>query len=179
MRKSNFLITVVITLLLMFISIQAQKVSTSLSEMYGKNGFTIINDDNSDQQTLSGNWMQVASMPYARYYGGSVMYTRSDTSWLYVFGGDTTGSGVATSTCLRYNLETNTWEYIAPLPEPIRVNAVTKLGDKLYSIGGFNAPFPSPALNSFYEYCDLAVVNSAILQITSVAFIMLSTGTYS
>lgn len=151
MRKLCFLITLTSIVLLLFVSTSAQKVSTTLSEMYGKDGFTIDNK-NSNQPTLVGNWIQVASMPSARYYAGSVMYTRSDTSWLYVFGGDTTGTGVATSTCLRYNLETNTWEYISPLPQPIRVNAVAKLGDKLYSMGGFNAPFPSPALASFYEY---------------------------
>ena len=42
-------------------------------------------------------WMGAGtSMPHPRYYGGSVMYTRNDTSWLYVLGGDTTGGGVAT-----------------------------------------------------------------------------------
>ncbi len=152
MRKLNFLLTVASAVLLLLISsTNAQTVPTTLIEMYGKDGFT-INNEVSDQPTSISNWIQGANMPHARYYAGSVMYTRSDTSWLYVFGGDTTGSGVATSTCLRYNLETDTWEYIAPLPEPIRVNAAAKLGDKLYSIGGFNAPFPSPAISSFYEY---------------------------
>ena len=91
-------------------------------------------------------------MTHPRYYGGSVMYTRNDTSWLYVLGGDTTGGGVATATCLKYNVITDTWEYIAPLPEPLRTNATAILGDKIYTMGGFNAPFPSPAVASFYEY---------------------------
>jgi hypothetical protein len=91
-------------------------------------------------------------MPYPRYYSGSVTYVRNDTLWLYVIGGDTTGNGHATSTCLKYNVNTNTWSYIAPLPIPMRTNAATRLGDKIYTMGGFSAPFPSPALNSFFEY---------------------------
>ena len=47
---------------------------------------------------------------------------------------------------------TDSWEYIAPLPEPLRTNATAILGDKIYTMGGFNAPFPSPAVASFYEY---------------------------
>jgi hypothetical protein len=91
-------------------------------------------------------------MPYPRYYSGSVTYTRNDTLWLYVLGGDTTGGGHATSGCLRYNVNTDTWEYIASLPVPMRTNAATRLGDKIYTMGGFSAPFPSPALNVFFEY---------------------------
>lgn len=151
MRKLNLLSTITSAVLFLFASTYAQNVPTTLIEMYGVDGFSIDNK-NTDQLTSVGNWTQGANMPNARYYAGSIMYSRSDTSWLYVFGGDTTGSGDPTSTCLRYNLETNTWEYIAPLPEPMRLNATAKLGDKLYSMGGFNAPFPSPAIASFYEY---------------------------
>ncbi len=117
----------------------------------GKDGFT-ISDDNPDPPTSIGNWAQGANMPFPRYYGGSVMYTRNDTSWLYVLGGDTTGGGVPTATCLKYNLVTDTWEYIASLPEPLRTNASAILEDRIYTMGGFNAPFPSPAVASFYEY---------------------------
>jgi hypothetical protein len=152
MLKLNLFITISSAVLLLSVSANAQNVPTSLIEVYGKDGFTIQNSKDSDQLTMAGSWAQGANMPSARYYAGSVMYTRSDTSWLYVFGGDTTGTGVATSTCLKYNLETDKWEYIAPLPEPMRVNTAAKLGDKLYSMGGFNAPFPSPAISSFYEY---------------------------
>jgi hypothetical protein len=106
----------------------------------------------SSQNSSVGGWTQGTSMPHPRYYGGSVMYTRNDTSWLYVIGGDTTGGGVATATCLKYNVITDSWEYIASLPEPLRTNACAILGDKIYTMGGFNAPFPSPAVASFYEY---------------------------
>jgi len=132
----------------------AQTIPTTLEEMYGKEGIKIFDDSDIDYPA-GGNWTQGSSMPFPRYYGGSVMYSDGTNEWLYVFGGDTTGSGDPTKTCLRYSVNTDTWEYIAPLPEPLRVNAATKLGDKLYTMGGFNAPFPAPAVTSFYEY-DIA-----------------------
>jgi len=143
--------SVVLFLFISVTMIYPQTVHTTLEEMYGRNGFTIMKN-NSVEKIMDGSWTQGVDMPYPRYYSGSVMYARNDTLWLYVFGGDTTGGGVATKTCLRYNVNTDTWEYIAPLPVPMRVNAATKLGDKLYTMGGFSAPFPSPALTDFYEY---------------------------
>ncbi|MBT8377992.1 MAG: T9SS type A sorting domain-containing protein [Ignavibacteria bacterium] len=136
---------------LLFVSVKAQDVPTTLVEMFGEDGFT-IQTEYKTKNLSSGNWAQGSSMPFPRYYGGSVMYSRNDTLWLYVIGGDTTGSGDATAACLRYNVNTDTWEYIASLPEPLRTNAVTIIQDKIYTMGGFNAPFPALSVNSFYEY---------------------------
>jgi hypothetical protein len=151
MRNLFTLITIVCAVLLLFISANAQNVPTTLKEMYGSDNIDLQYVSSFEKTTLGG-WMQGASMPHPRYYGGSVMYTRNDTSWLYVLGGDTTGGGVPTTSCLKYNLITDTWEYIAPLPEPLRTNATAILGENIYTMGGFNAPFPSPAVASFYEY---------------------------
>jgi N-acetylneuraminic acid mutarotase len=135
----------------LFVSINAQDIPTTLVELFGEDGLT-IQADNKPETLSSGNWVQGTSMPFPRYYGGSVMYSRNDTLWLYVIGGDTTGSGHATAACLRYNVNTDTWEYIASLPEPLRTNAVTIIQDKIYTMGGFNAPFPALSVNSFYAY---------------------------
>jgi hypothetical protein len=151
MRELNFLYTIAIAVLLFFISANAQNVPTTLEEMFGSDKVELQYVSSFEKTTLGG-WTQGASMPHPRWYGGSVMYTRNDTSWLYVLGGDTTGQQDATASCLRYNLNTDTWEYIAPLPGPLRVNAAAILGDKIYTMGGFNAPFPAPAVASFYEY---------------------------
>ncbi|MCH7773771.1 MAG: hypothetical protein IH784_05110, partial [Bacteroidetes bacterium] len=144
-----------IKVLMMFICIgttfiYSQNVPTTVKEMYGVDEVTILSGPNLDK-TTGGKWTAGTNMPHARYYGGSVVYSRNDTSWLYVLGGDTTGHGAATATCLRYNINTDTWEYIAPMPEPLRLNAAALLGDKIYTMGGFNAPF-APAVTSFYEY---------------------------
>jgi hypothetical protein len=151
MYKTNYILLISIIILFGSTVIMAQNVPTTLVEIVGSDEVELQYVSSFEKTTLGG-WVQGASMPHPRYYGGSVMYTRNDTSWLYVLGGDTTGGGVATATCLKYNVITDTWEYIAPLPEPLRTNATAILGDKIYTLGGFNAPFPSPAVASFYEY---------------------------
>jgi hypothetical protein len=150
--KNLFFKLIIFTIIISGYSvIHSQKVPTTIAEMYPNEEITIINGRN-PQKNSEGSWFQGSNMPHARYYSGSVMYTINDTSWLYVFGGDTTGGGHPTTACLRYNVNTDTWEYIAPLPEPMRVNAAARLGDKLYTMGGFNAPFPATSISSFYEY---------------------------
>lgn len=151
MQGINYPVTITSAFLLLVISVNAQSIPTTLEEMSGSDKIELQYVSSFERITLGG-WVQGTSMPHPRYYGGSVMYTRNDTSWLYVLGGDTTGGGEATSTCLKYNLITDTWEYIAPLPEPLRTNAAAILGDKIYTMGGFNARFPAPAVASFYEY---------------------------
>ncbi len=136
---------------LICLNTKAQTVPTTLKEMYGANRFNIELTPPAENVN-AGSWFRGMNMPYPRYYSGSVTYTRNDTMWLYVIGGDTSGSGDATTACLKYNVNTNTWTYIAPLPVPMRTNAATRIGDKIYTMGGFSAPFPSPALNSFFEY---------------------------
>jgi len=151
MKQFNLFFSLILLMSALGLVVQAQTIPTTLSELYGKNGFT-IETKTSSERLVVGSWVQGANMPFPRYYGGSVMYSRNDTLWLYVIGGDTSGAGHATSACLRYNVNTDTWEYIAPLPVPTRVNAAAILGDKIYTMGGFSTTFPSPALNSFFEY---------------------------
>jgi hypothetical protein len=151
MFKMNYLLLSTIICIFFSAYMMAQNVATTIAEMYPDEEIKILNERNPEKNS-EGSWVQGSSMPHARYYAGSVMYTRNDTSWLYVFGGDTTGNGDPTKACLRYNVNTDTWEYIAPLPEPMRVNAAARLGDKLYTMGGFNAPFPATSISSFYEY---------------------------
>ncbi len=151
MNKSKYIMVLMVFICIGTTFIYSQNVPTTVKEIYGVDEVTILSGPNLDKTTV-GKWTSGTNMPNARYYGGSVVYTRNDTSWLYVLGGDTTGGGVATATCLRYNFNTDTWKYIAPMPEPLRTNAAALLGDKIYTMGGFNAPFPSPAVNSFYEY---------------------------
>ena len=151
MNKSTYIKVLMIFICIGTTVIYSQNVPTTLEEIFGSNKVELQYVSSSQKSTVGG-WTQGASMPHPRWYGGSVMYTRNDTSWLYVLGGDTTGQQDATASCLRYNLNTDTWEYIAPLPGPLRVNAAAILGDKIYTMGGFNAPFPAPAVASFYEY---------------------------
>ena len=145
-----FVTITILSLTAFQVILYSQTVPTTLREMFGEKSYSM--ETESLNRRVEGSWKQGANMPFPRYYSGSVMYTRNDTLWLYVFGGDTTGGGHATTACLRYNVNTDKWEYVAPLPVPMRVNAAVRIGDKLYTMGGFSAPFPSPALTDFYEY---------------------------
>jgi N-acetylneuraminic acid mutarotase len=138
-------------LLFIFVSIiiLPQQVPTTLSEVFKGQ---IILDYSESRFSSAGVWSTGKNMPSPRYYGASVAYTKNDTTWLYIFGGDTTGNGDATSSCLRYNVQADTWEYIDSLPIPIRVNSAARLGDKVYVTGGFEAKPPVDPINKFYEY---------------------------
>lgn len=125
------------------------KIPTTIKEFYKGE---ILFDTAPSSGRVEGKWTQGQNMPFPRYYGASVMYERNDSTWLYVFGGDTTGGGVATRACLRYNVDGNLWQYISPLPTPMRVNAAARIGDKIYTMGGFDAPFPNLEITKFYEY---------------------------
>jgi len=130
-------------------SIYSQQIPTTLSEVY--KGEVKFDFSQSTGRSV-GEWTEKQSMPYPRYYGASIMHSRNDTTWLYIFGGDTTSNGDATASCLRYNVNTDTWEFIDSLPTPMRVNSAAKLGDKLYTMGGFDGLPPDTAIKKFYEY---------------------------
>lgn len=127
-------------------SIYSQKIPTTLYEIYEKD---VKFDFSQGSERSAGVWIQGQSMPFPRYYGASVMYSRNDTTWLYVFGGDTTSRSAVTAS-LRYNVNSDLWEYITPLPVPMRLNSAARLGDKLYTMGGFDTT--ETGLKKFYEY---------------------------
>ncbi len=131
------------------IPIYAQQIPTTLSEVH--KGEIKLDFSQSSGRSI-GEWTQEQSMPYPRYYGASIMYSKNDTTWLYVFGGDTTSNGDATNGCLRYNVVSDTWEYINSLPTPMRVNSAARLGDKLYTMGGFDGISSDTSIKKFYEY---------------------------
>ncbi|RPI74052.1 MAG: T9SS C-terminal target domain-containing protein [Ignavibacteriales bacterium] len=130
------------------IYIYPQKIPTTLGEVRSEIKF----DFSQTAGRVEGIWQGKQSMPYPRYYGASVAYTLGDTTWLYVFGGDTTGFGDSCQTALRYNLISDSWEYIDSMPVPMRVNAASRLGDKLYTMGGFAGYYPDSALKTLLEY---------------------------
>jgi hypothetical protein len=130
-----------------------KRIPTTIEEMYGPGTVIKINDNGPVSDNIVGGWQQRANIiPSARYYAASVGFERNDTGWLYVFGGDTTGGGIPTRTCSKYNVRTNSWSLIAPLPVPMRVNAAARLGNKLYSMGGFTSAGNVPPVSLVYEY---------------------------
>ncbi len=102
------------------------------------------------QENLLGNWTTAAGIPSPRYNGGGAGYIKNDTGWVFVFGGDSTGTGRAGVNLYRYNINTNTWSMRARMPSGRRVMGSAVLKDSLYCIGGIGNSNP-PSYN-VYRY---------------------------
>lgn len=97
---------------------------------------------------LSATWYPISNIPYPTYYGGGVCYQRNDTGWIYVIGGNGTGTG--TNRALRYNANTNVWQSLQDLPAPLRGIGTAVIKDSIYSFGGIS---PSGTYtNALYLY---------------------------
>lgn len=115
-------------------------------------GYTKVNYTTSLPQTDGGSWSSAQSIPAGpRYYGTSATYTRNDTTWLYITGGDTTGSGVPTRTGMKYNFRTGQWSYIAPMPVALRNHSSAIMGNTMMVFGGLNSPTSNGTKKS-YKY---------------------------
>jgi N-acetylneuraminic acid mutarotase len=82
------------------------------------------------------NWFFGSLIPGTTYLGGSASYVSGSTAYLFSIGGNTL-SGLSTEG-YKYNVNTDTWTTIAPLPEGRLVFATAVVGDYLYVIGGYN-----------------------------------------
>lgn len=101
---------------------------------------------------FSGSWAPGVNFPLSpRYYGAYCTYTRNDTTWLFVLGGDTTGGGHATRTSYKFNFRTNQWTQIAPMPIPLRTHTAAVAGDFVYTFGGLDSP-TSNGVTNIYKY---------------------------
>jgi len=98
-------------------------------------GFLFELIDNSDLN-LSPVMSSGAPIPIGLRYPACVGYTRNDSAWVYVFGGLQDGN-IISSGCSKYNVKSNTWESIAPLPSGATwIGCAVRLGNNLYNIGG-------------------------------------------
>jgi hypothetical protein len=119
----------------------------------------LATDDNPDNNCLSqgvhiwdpsGDWTSGADYPITTYNGTGVSYNDGTTNWLFVIGGNTT-SGLRTE-CYKYNVTTNTWTPIAPLPAGRLIFAAVAVGNYIYVIGGSDGTVYT---NTTYRY-DIA-----------------------
>ncbi len=151
MKKKTLLFTAASLLIVILLSgyeLMSGGTPTTLNE----SGYTKINYTTSLPQMDGGNWTSAPSIPAGpRYYGASATYTRNDTTWLFITGGDTTGSGHPTRTGMKYNFRTGQWSYIAPMPVPLRNHSAAVVGDAMYVYGGLNSP-TSNGINKTYKY---------------------------
>jgi hypothetical protein len=126
-------------------------------------GYSKINYITSLPQTDGGSWISAPSIPPGpRYYGASATFTRNDTTWLFITGGDTTGSGHATRTCMKYNFRTNQWSYIAPMPGPRRNHSAAVVGNKMFVYGGLDSPTSNGTNRTYQYFIDLNTWASSV-----------------
>ena len=109
---------------------------------------TFINANNNKDQSLVGGWTTGANIPTQDYVGGSVGYSRNDTGWLFVVGGNEPSA--AGNITMAYNFKTNTWATLATLPISTVANACAVLKDSIYELGGYLGG--SAACTNVYRY---------------------------
>ena len=65
---------------------------------------------------MIGAWTYGANvLTPSRFSGSGYSWQRNDTGWLYMMGGDMSGSGTNTTRNEAYNLKTNSWTVKAPM----------------------------------------------------------------
>lgn len=96
-------------------------------------------DHTNDTLTLpvsvtTAGWLSGAVCPSPASLGAGVGYTRNDTGWVFSIAGQANLSAVT-----KYNVRTNTWTTVAPVPIGIDRFGACVLKDSIYVIGGATA----------------------------------------
>ena len=101
-----------------------------------------ILNDLEQYDPVTNTWATLASMPTPR--AGSAAAVVDDA--LYVIGGRTVGGGICSgavagllATVERYDIDTNTWSAVAPLPSPRSDLEAVAHGGKIFVFGGCSA----------------------------------------
>ncbi|MFZ1320724.1 MAG: kelch repeat-containing protein [Ignavibacteria bacterium] len=99
-----------------------------------------------NETDASGNyWLDRTAIPVGTDYGSGAAYSRNDTGWVYVMGGN-----FATSLVYRYNMRTDSWSSMANLPLGKDRMGSAVLKDSIYSIGG--STVDPDYTTDFYKY---------------------------
>lgn len=127
--------------------------SDSSGRVYAIGGIGVLKDDEiwssvERYSPSSDSWAPVASLPIA-LRGMSAI--GDDNGHLFVFGGTSTldDSGIQNST-LQYDVATDAWSNISPMPVPTRDSAVVMDEDGLiYVVGGMSASGPTDTVQVY------------------------------
>ncbi len=132
MQSLKILVTISSTVLLFFISANAQSIPTKLTDT-----FVEVEENNAiavhDGLNRASQWNQKTNLPFARYYGGSF----TDGNHIIISGGDITGGGMATNDVTTFNIETGTFGSLPDLTTDLRLHASLKYGNSYRFLGGF------------------------------------------
>lgn len=95
---------------------------------------------------MVGAWTSGSAFPAPLVdLGHGQGYSRNDTGWIYVMGGE-----IGLNNVRKYNINTNTWTSVSPLPTGKDRGGSARLKDSLYMIGGANAS--NVYTSDFYRY---------------------------
>lgn len=140
-------LAVLVVLSLGFYYANGGNTAGSIAEELNTNGpIPVVNQ----QFDLVGAWTTGATLPSPRYYGMSVSYTKNDSGYVYVMGGDSTGSSAVGRNVYRYSVNGNSWTTVTQIPAPRRIGGAALLGDSIYVVGGI--PSTNPPVYSVYRY---------------------------
>jgi N-acetylneuraminic acid mutarotase len=119
-------------------------------DLGGRNG---AGNDNNRYQPSTNTWKSLAPMPTARDGLGAAVVGDS----IYAIGGRSQTLGPCTgvaplATNERYNIASNTWMAVAPLPTPRSDVGVIAHGGKIYVFGGCTGPGASTATSEVDIY---------------------------
>jgi subtilisin-like proprotein convertase family protein len=116
---------------------------TSLSPQNPSMEINFINGSNID---MIGVWTSGPPFPVPLAdLGGGQGYTRNDTGFVFVIGGE-----IGLADVRRYNTVTNTWSTVAPLPSGRDRGTTARVKDSLYMVGGANSS--NTYTNTLYRY---------------------------
>jgi len=103
------------------------KVITQLGTDQDRTNDTLIKSIN----VSSSGWTSGALCPAPNSLGAGVGYARNDTGWVFSIGGQANLTPVT-----KYNIKTNVWTTVAPLPIGLDRFGACRVKDSIYVIGG-------------------------------------------
>lgn len=102
--------------------------------------YTMLNgDENHSNDTIVrylsyGQWTSLAQTPAPRKGVGEAIHNDGDSTYGYDIGG--TFSQLGEKSTYRYNFERDSWVKLADMPYPVLRHTASKVGNKIYVIGG-------------------------------------------
>ena len=120
------------------------RLSTTTSSWQTSSSEVVITNGN--QPDLVGAWTSGTNFPAPLTdLSHGQGFERNDTAWVFIIGGEANLTDVR-----RYNVNTDTWSTVAPLPSGRDRGASARLKDSLYMIGGANTS--TTYSNTLYRY---------------------------
>lgn len=104
------------------------------------------------QSIVAGQWIAKPEMPTGR----QEIYADSAEGMIYVPGGILTDIVTTSDAFEAFDVKNNQWITLASLPAPRHHITPVVIGDQIYSVGGFDGPYPDWVMKSEMFIYDIA-----------------------